>query len=141
MEIQSLVIIEGALHNVSHELASYELYHQPKSNNVDYLGINKKDNILFVQFKNGKSYVYLDVNKEALDLWNNSRTAGNYLANCIKGYFRYHDSELYAEPANHKDVADVYKKLLHHYDTTIGLHVTDRPDLVVDEKKVMYQLV
>ena len=27
------------------------------------------------------------------------------------------------------------KCLLHHYDSTIGLHVTDRPDLLSDEEK------
>lgn len=141
MEIKSLVAIDHVLHNISHELNGFKLYYHPNSENVDYLGVNKKGNQLYVQFKTGKSYIYYDVDAEIMDLWNASRTAGNYLSNCIKGFFRFHESDLFAEVANLNDVAEAYKKLLHHYDSTIGLHVTDRPDLVVDEKKVMYQLV
>jgi hypothetical protein len=141
MEIKSLIVIDGVLHNTSHELNKFELsYHHPISNNVDYLGFNKKDNQLFVQFKNGKSYMYFDVSKEAIELWNTSRPAGNYLANCIKGYFRYHESDLFAEVASPTSVAEAYKKLLHHYDTTVGLYATDRPDLIKDEQKVLFQL-
>lgn len=32
------------------------------------------------------------------------------------------------------------KDLQHHYDTTKGLWATDRPDLIVDEKKLMFQI-
>lgn len=32
------------------------------------------------------------------------------------------------------------KDLQHHYDTTKGLWATDRPDLVVDEKKILFQI-
>ena len=34
----------------------------------------------------------------------------------------------------------VVKELQHHKDTTIGLWATDRPDLVEDPKKIMFQL-
>lgn len=32
------------------------------------------------------------------------------------------------------------KELQHHKDTTVGLWCTDRPDLIIDEKKIMFQL-
>lgn len=32
------------------------------------------------------------------------------------------------------------KKLIHHKDTTIGLWATDRPDLLVDNKKVLFEI-
>ena len=32
------------------------------------------------------------------------------------------------------------KELQHHKDTTIGLYATDRPDLIVDNDNVMFQI-
>lgn len=32
------------------------------------------------------------------------------------------------------------KDLQHHYDTTVGLYATDRPELVEDPKGVMFQI-
>ena len=41
-----------------------------------------------------------------------------------------------------KRFAEINKldELEHYKDTTVGLYATDRPDLVVDEKNVMFQL-
>jgi len=36
---------------------------------------------------------------------------------------------------------DEWKKdLQHHKDTTVGLWATDRPDLIIDEKKIMFKI-
>lgn len=35
---------------------------------------------------------------------------------------------------------DYAKKLKHHYDTTVGLWATDRPDLVNDPKKMLFEI-
>jgi len=39
-----------------------------------------------------------------------------------------------------KERDEEFKRLQHHEDTTIGLWCTDRPDLIDDPKKVMFQL-
>jgi len=38
-----------------------------------------------------------------------------------------------------KDIGYI-KKLEHHKDTTVGLWATDRPDLIKDEKGIMFQI-
>lgn len=43
--------------------------------------------------------------------------------------------EKWAEEANER-----LKKLEHHETTTVGLWATDRPDLVEDAKKIMFQI-
>jgi len=36
---------------------------------------------------------------------------------------------------------DEWKKdLQHHKDTTVGLWATDRPDMIMDENKIMFQI-
>jgi len=37
-------------------------------------------------------------------------------------------------------IEDWQKSLVHHKDTTCGLWATDRPDLIKDEKNVMFQI-
>lgn len=38
------------------------------------------------------------------------------------------------------ELAKYINKLEHHKDTTVGLWATDRPDLIKDEKEVMFQI-
>lgn len=33
-----------------------------------------------------------------------------------------------------------YQNLSHHMTTTVGLHATDRPDLITDPKKVLFEI-
>jgi hypothetical protein len=39
-----------------------------------------------------------------------------------------------------KEAEEYIKKLEHHRDTTVGLWATDRPDLVKDTKKIMFEI-
>ncbi len=39
------------------------------------------------------------------------------------------------------EIMDQYaKELQHHHDTTVGLWATDRPDLISDPKKLMFEI-
>ena len=39
-----------------------------------------------------------------------------------------------------KKASQYIKKLEHHRDTTVGLWATDRPDLVTDTKKMLFEI-
>ncbi len=56
--------------------------------------------------------------------------------------FRYADIEKVIEIliAERQRDSLIIKKLQHDKDTTVGLWATDRPDLVIDEKKIMFQI-
>lgn len=140
MQIQSLKAIGTGLHNITHNLNRFDLRYTFDSPNVDYTGHDEGNQLLFVQFKDGKSYLYFDVPVEVWKEWN-STSPGNFLASRIKGHYRYERQEsYYAEPADSKDVAEAFKQLLHHRDSTKGLYATDKPEMVVDDKGFLFKI-
>lgn len=71
-------IINVAEHTVDERLKGFDLSKKPSSN-VDYYGSNGKDTI-FIQFKNGVSYLYHDVKKEDIDAMNQAESIGKFMS-------------------------------------------------------------
>ncbi|WP_256013186.1 KTSC domain-containing protein [Desertivirga xinjiangensis] len=58
-----------------------------KSSNVDYFGIQPEHKKLFVQFKNGKSYIYTEVPEDILNKAVEAESIGKFLNANITGKF------------------------------------------------------
>jgi len=63
----------------------------PKSSVISEVGYTKNDHSLFVKFKKGKSYRYLDVPEEVFNeiksIVNKGESMGKYFTSKIKGKF------------------------------------------------------
>lgn len=71
---------------VDSNLQSFELFKKPSSN-VDYFAIDKAAGQLFIQFLNGKCYLYLDVDEETLKDAVESESIGKFFYARIKSKF------------------------------------------------------
>jgi hypothetical protein len=77
-------IINVAEHQVDSLLDGYEIAQKPSSN-IDYYGSNGKDTI-FIQFKNGVSYLYLNVDKASIDQMQAAESIGKFIGTLSKKY-------------------------------------------------------
>lgn len=61
----------------------------PESSNIARFGYDSSSRILKVEFKTGGVYDYFDVPESFFDGMRNAPSKGQYLAQQIKGTFRY----------------------------------------------------
>ncbi|CAN4268299.1 KTSC domain containing protein [Methylophilaceae bacterium] len=59
------------------------------SSNIARFAYDEANNVLKVEFKNGGIYDYFDVPQPVFDGMRNAPSKGQYLAQQIKGYYRY----------------------------------------------------
>ena len=61
----------------------------PESSNVARFGYDGQTSVLSVEFKNGSIYNYFDVPEVIFDGMRHASSKGQYLAQSIKGAYRY----------------------------------------------------
>ena len=61
----------------------------PESSNIARFGYDEGSRVLKVEFKNGGTYDYFDVPENVYDGMRNAPSKGQFLAQQIKGTFRY----------------------------------------------------
>ena len=61
----------------------------PESSNIARFGYDDANQVLFVEFRNGSVYQYFDVPKNVFEQMNTAPSKGKFLADRIKGAYRY----------------------------------------------------
>ena len=61
----------------------------PDSSNITRFGYDADSRVLKVEFKNGGTYDYFDVPENVIDGMRNAPSKGQFLAQQIKGTYRY----------------------------------------------------
>lgn len=61
----------------------------PDSSNISRFGYEESSRVLRVEFKNGSLYDYFDIPVTTFDNMKNAGSKGQYLAQNIKGVYRY----------------------------------------------------
>ena len=61
----------------------------PESSNIAGFGYTKETQVLTVEFNNGGTYNYYDVPETTFEEMKNASSKGKFLAQNIKGRFRY----------------------------------------------------
>lgn len=61
----------------------------PESSNVARFGYDSSAQVLTVEFKNGGTYNYFDIPEVVFEQMNNASSRGQFLAQQIKGRYRY----------------------------------------------------
>jgi hypothetical protein len=146
MNIYSLTVISGTLHNIRHCLNLFDIFHVGDvTANINYIAINKKTLEFYVQFKNDKRYLYSGVPVDKLEqfymMGDDKSKAAAYYSNTIKGHSFIEVYDYFVEVADLGDVCEAYKKLLHHKDTTVGLFATDKPELIENKgRELMFEI-
>lgn len=82
---QYKIIVEE--HVVDDRLKGFDLMQKPSSN-VDYYGTNGVDTI-FIQFKNGQSYLYPNVKKEVIEEMLAAESIGKFMAKLAREGYGY----------------------------------------------------
>lgn len=72
---------------VDPKIAGFKLFSKPSSN-VEYFGIESSYSMLFVQFKNGSSYVFRDVPINILNEIQTAESVGKYFSQNVAGKFQ-----------------------------------------------------
>jgi hypothetical protein len=89
MEQYSIIVSE---HIIDEKLQGYELMQKPSSQ-IDYYGTNGKD--VFLQFKNGTSYIYENVPTETIADMKSAESIGSFVFKHLKKLpFRKFDLKL-----------------------------------------------
>jgi hypothetical protein len=81
MEQYKIIVTE---HEIDEQLQGFNLMQKPSSN-VDYYGTNGTDTV-FIQFKNGVSYLYSNVSKEHITEMLNAESIGKFVVQVLKKY-------------------------------------------------------
>lgn len=66
-----------------------ETVETPESSNIVRITYDNESLILTVEFKNGSTYNYYDVGTSTFEQMKSSTSKGQFLAQYIKGQFRY----------------------------------------------------
>ncbi len=61
----------------------------PDSSNIARYRYNSKEHVLTVEFRNGGTYDYYDVPQVVFDQMNAATSKGQFLAQNVKGVYRY----------------------------------------------------
>lgn len=61
----------------------------PESSNIANFGYDEKRQVLRVEFRNGSVYEYFDIPSQVFQEMERAGSKGSYLAQNIKGRFRY----------------------------------------------------
>jgi hypothetical protein len=81
MQQYSIIVSE---HIVDDRLQGFDIMQMPSSN-VDYYGTNGADTI-FIQFKNGTSYLYHNVDKADIEEMQKVESIGKFIGTNLKKY-------------------------------------------------------
>lgn len=81
------LIINVSEYHVDDRLQGFDI-RQKESSNVDYYGSNGNDKI-FIQFKNGVSYIYNDVKKQDIDEMNEAESIGKFMASLARKKYAF----------------------------------------------------
>ncbi len=63
------------------------IVHQKQSSNIDYFGLDLAGRKMFIQFKNGGSYIYNDVDDHTMENSLKAESIGRYLSANVIGKF------------------------------------------------------
>ena len=85
--------INGVDHSVNDRIAEFTI-NQKASSNVDFFGTDLINDKLFIQFKNGSSYIYSGVNADTIKLAHSAESIGKFVVSQVVGKF---ESEKIAE--------------------------------------------
>jgi hypothetical protein len=88
MEQYSIIVSE---YNIDPTLVGYDIKRKP-STNVDYYGTNGKE--VFIQFKNGVSYIYENVPKEFIEEMYKAESIGSFVSKYLARKFTARKIEL-----------------------------------------------
>jgi len=80
----STTVVNGKEYLIDNILADF-LIQQKSSSNIEFHGSNGKDQI-FVQFKNGSSYIYKGVNEADIKEMNEAESIGKFVHALSKKY-------------------------------------------------------
>lgn len=61
----------------------------PDSSNISRFDYNEEAHVLIVEFKTGATYKYYDVPLEVFERMRVASSKGQFLAQNVKGYYRY----------------------------------------------------
>lgn len=68
---------------------SMEWIETPESSNIERFGYEESDNTLCVEFKKGGAYQYFDIPEHIFEAMKSAPSKGQFLAQQIKGIYRY----------------------------------------------------
>lgn len=144
MKTQHLKVIAGNIYNMNFALSAFNIVPCFKfSINVAYLGFNHSSPSVYVQYKDGKSFLYsVDITEEVLQAFHVSsgNFPGEYVHEHLKGktFFEV-TGEYFVEILSPEEIVDIYNKLQNHYSCTVGLWATDRPDKF-ENKEFLFEI-
>ena len=138
----NFILIESKFHLVSPDLVSFSILKTDDSIvNIEYIGYSKPLSMVFIQMRNGGRYFYRDVPKSKWQDRHNYDKLNIYWATELRGHYSYFQSdEDFVKEVPNEYVLDSYLKLEEYKSTKSGLYATDRPDLVIDPEKVLFQI-
>jgi hypothetical protein len=79
-------VINLAEYIIDDSLQGFEICQKPSSN-VDFYGTNGKD--IFIQFKNGGTYIYENVPKEIIDEMHKAESIGSFVSKYLTKKFEF----------------------------------------------------
>jgi len=80
------VTVNEQKYSVDEQIEGFSVNQRPSSN-VDFYGVNADKKELFVQFKNGSSYIYSGITSEVAIELINCESIGKYISKSIVGQF------------------------------------------------------
>lgn len=81
------ITLNDKILSIAEVLIPFTIQEKPSSN-VAYFGTDIVSNRLFVQFKNGSSYIYKDVPSNLLEEIHTAESVGKYFSQYIAGKFQ-----------------------------------------------------
>lgn len=123
-----LIQINGELYFADGNYSSFDLQ-TVNAPNIDLVGYSDSLKEFFVRFtgNSGKSYIYKEVPRLIFDEITSSecQSIGSYMAQKVKGYFRYEQIDWGLNKASLTEVCKHYKTMQYNLDTSIGCWATD----------------
>lgn len=136
----NLILIDSIFHRVSPDLVSFEMVlTKADIPNIYCIGYSKPLQQLFVQFRNGRRYIYFDVPVEKWQIRHNYEKINKFYADEIKG-IGFHEVEDHVSPVTNEYVLDAYNNLEYYKVITEGLWATDQPGKVIDPDGLLFQI-
>lgn len=80
------IVIKDRKYEVNTTLEDFNV-NQPTSNSISFFGSNPKTGSLFIQFRNGGTYIYSGITTEIRKQLLNAQSIGSFVAKNIVGKF------------------------------------------------------
>lgn len=88
MQTENQIILGETVYSFETALKGFEIKNKPSSN-VAFYGYDEHYNRLFIQFKNGNSYIYKDIKPELFAEMDKSESVGKFFSQNIAGRYEH----------------------------------------------------